>query len=319
MNNPFSKIWSYVKNLFNKGSFGIYITDGYVQVLELKNNKGVMSIVAMGKRVLPAGVVKNGQIVQEKLLAKEINTLLAEAKPSPVKAKSCAVAVPEAQSYAHIFYLPAEMKGAELKKNLDELVENTIPLPFFQVKYAYSASVIGKVQVASVVAVKREIIAQYYDVLKTQCGLTPFAFEPESLSLYRSLNVKFEADKGVILVDLNGETANCYAYWNGSVFDSSAVDQKAILGVVNSLMKSFANNAKRVVSAIYITGNVVGAKAVKAEIEKSLKIPVGVVEKYKGSPQVGAEGDVSEYRIVAGLALKRADSSNDRKINLLEK
>lgn len=299
-------------------TFGLNITDEYVQVLQLDSGGKVKGI---GERKIPVGTVVKGRLVQEKLLAKDIQTVI---KDSGVRGSNCVVALPESQVYEHIFYLPIEIKGEEFKKALDKLVEETIPMHFHEVKYDYKTTTHGKINVVATVAVKREIIAQYYEVIRTYADLTPVILEPASLSLLRNIPIEFAADKGTILLNIEKQSTEWFALWSKDVFDSSSVEKsdistgsKELIKDILNAQKSFESTTKRNITSILVSGSKAEADALVKQIAPTIKTPITVVEKLKLS-EVSVEGKTPEnFKIVAGLALAKADKDAG-KINLLK-
>jgi hypothetical protein len=167
--------------LFGK-PFGLSINDTAVQVIQLKEKR----VISGASKKLESGIVINGEIVKEEALAKVITQLLKTASPHPIKSRSCVMSLPESQSYEHVFKLPLALKNEALKNAIDKKVKEVIPIPFVELKYDFRATPKdANTQNIRVVAVRRIVIAQYYEVLKHFCKLKPLALEPESESLKR--------------------------------------------------------------------------------------------------------------------------------------
>lgn len=306
---------------------GIYVTDHYIQVMELKEEGGGISVNGVGERVIPQGTVKNGEVLLEKQLAVEIASLLPELKPHASEFKKCICAIPEGQVFEHIFYLSNELEGEEFKESLEKLIEETIPLPFYELQYSYSISLHGNVQVVFVAAVRRLIVAQYYQVLKTFAQLDPIIFEPESLSLLRNIPLDLSKDEGMVLVHLDGQRMNWFTVWSGNIFDSSSIKieefKKNPASFVNDISQSitaFETTTKRKIMNIYIAGDLEKAPELKQAIEINIpQISLSHVDKYKIA-LAPREGEfVSQFKIVSGLALKGLHLDQGPNINFLTK
>lgn len=319
-------MFDFFEKLVPDNAFGLYVTDKYIQALQLKKVEKKGQVAAIGQRNIPSGTVKNGEILEERTLAKEIQILLSTTKPSPIKSKKCIVAIPENQSFEHIFYLPASLKGDEFKEQLDKLVEGTIPLPFYEAKYDYSVSLHDKIQVVFVVAARRLIIAQYYEVLKKFCGLEPAIFEPESLSLLRNIPIKLGADNGTILIDIKGDKINWFSLWGTDIFDSCSVAKQEYENEPGTLIKSlqkavdsFKKMTARNIVNIVISGSRKDAKTLSESIKKVLNLPINVIDKCIVAPKLNEDADPDQFKIVSGLALKGMGIGVQIQINLLKK
>ncbi|MFH1012595.1 MAG: pilus assembly protein PilM, partial [Candidatus Peregrinibacteria bacterium] len=121
-------------NLFSGKPFGLSITDEAVRVVGLKGKGNQLILTAIGQKELPKGVVEQGVIADEKTLTACIKVLL---KETGIKQKKCIVALPESQSYEHVFYFQKELKDQPLKEAIDKKVEEVIPIPFEEIKYDY--------------------------------------------------------------------------------------------------------------------------------------------------------------------------------------
>jgi Tfp pilus assembly PilM family ATPase len=85
-------------NFIHGKPFGIHVTDTAVKVMQLEtgDSDAKQKISSIGETSLPVGMVENGEILQEKSLAKIISSLLPNTKPNQIEQKSCILALPEA-------------------------------------------------------------------------------------------------------------------------------------------------------------------------------------------------------------------------------
>lgn len=321
----------FLKNIWNKlipsRTFGLYLNDKYIQAIQLEGSAKAPIIKAVGQRNLIEGIIKNGEILQEKTLAKEIITLLSTIKPTPIVSKKCIVALPENQTFEHIFYLPADLKGVQFKTNLEKLIEENIPLPFYEVKYDYHTSIYGKVQVVSVVATRRVIIAQYYKTLKGFADLEPIILEPESLSLLRNIPLNLDTDAGTLLIDINDERITWFALWKENIFDSNSVSKQEYQAdptiLTNDLGKaiiSFKEATIRDIKSIVISGSQQESATLSKALQTAMPVvPITFVKDYKIIPKIGENIYPTQFKIAAGLALKGIGVDTKTQINLLKK
>ncbi len=320
----------FIKNIWNKlipsTAFGLYFNDDFIQVIQLKGDNKNPQVKSIGQKNLEKGIIKNGEILKEKILAKEIKTLLASIKPMPIKSKKCIVSIPENQTFQHIFYLPADLKGDEFKKSLEKLIEESIPLPFYEVKYDYHTSKYGNVQVVSVAATRRLIIAQYYETLKNFAKLNPIILEPESLSLLRNIPLNLDTDSGILLIDINDDKITWFSLWSEDIFDSNSISKQEyqtnptiLINDLNKTITSFKKTTKRDIKSIVILGNQQEATALSKSLQVSIKLPVTHLNNYKITPKIGENVYPIQFKITSGLALKGIGVDIKTQINLLKK
>lgn len=309
---------NFFKNLFSSAPFGLYVTDKYVQAALLKNGSKMPKVKAIGQRPLPEGTVKNGEILNEKVLAKEITALLSATKPHKIKGKKCILSFPESQIFEHIFFLPPALKGVEFGNKLKSLIEETIPIPSDELKYSLFSTTVSKTQVVYVATVKKTVLAQYEKVLKDLCKLRSLVFEPEALSLLRNIPVNFDVDKGIIVVDIQVDKFSWFTSWSEDIFDSSHIrkaEPPVLAHEIKKSMESFKKSSRRDVAQIIITGDKKEAATLVEPLKKALGIPVVFADKYK----VQAQGsDLTPFKVVIGSALKGVGKDIKTNLDLLD-
>lgn len=319
-------MFEFIKNIFGDKNkpFGLCINDTYVRVLQLDGDSQNIRLKACAERGLTAGVVSGGKVIQEQVLAAEIKALLAGAKPSAIDSRDCLFALPEGQSFEHVFYLPVELRGRELKERLDILVEETIPFPFDQIHFAYSVSLHGNVQVVSVVAAKKEAVDQYVRILKNLCGLNPLVFEPSFLSLLRNVPRSFGGDKGTLLINVGERRMEWFSFWDEDVFDANVLVLNefgdGFTMLIDDLKKSlelFVAKTGRSISSVLVAGDAAHVPSM-LEALKALGLPVEQLLNYRFLPVLQEPGAAQKFRVVAGLALKGLGVDIKTQINLLK-
>lgn len=284
---------------FLEKPFGLYITDEYIQAVQLAGNIKNLKIKTSIRKQLPAGIVVNGEVVDGKRLAGEINAL-------PIKTKKCFLSIPEKQIYEHIFLFPPSLPEKDIIPNLEKLISETIPTPINELKYDYSALLMGNALVVFVTAIKQVVLAKYNEVLKEYCKLQPIIFEPEYLSLLRNIPKDFNVDRSFLLVDINGDKTSWYILWGGYVFDSGTVMQE--LGVAT---KEFHEKTNHTIDEILFSGDTSKMSLVQQGIVSIINTPVTIIDKYR----VGTD----QYKTACGLALNGVGVKLNCEINFLKK
>ncbi len=305
-------------DLFKKHKLGLYITDNYVQAIQLRGVGGRINIKGVGHKDLQSGIVQNGEIIQDKLLAKNINALLETLK---LKSKQCAFAIPESQSYEHIFYIDSSVKNKEFISRLEKLISEYIPMPFNEIIYDYKITDYGKISAVFVVAANKNILTKYYNLLDKLCGLKPTVFEPESISLMRNIPLNFQKDTGVILIDVQSNDLRWYLIWKNYIFDCGLTERNNTSELVKNLNATsiaFNTTTKRQVNQVFVSGNKEEAYRIIEIINEGMKIKAEHITNYR----INLTGNVKfsdKYKIVSGLALHGLDSHGDNNINLVIK
>ncbi len=298
-------------SFFPQESFGLRITDQSITILQLEGKDQHLNIRASGEAKITPGTVKNGEIIKPKALSNLIKTLLVQSKPKPITGRNCYLSIPEAQCYEHIFYFPSNLPESKLREELDQKVAETIPLPFFEIKYDYSKTLCGNIFVVFVVAVRREVIAQYYEVAKKYSDLNPVGFEPESLSLKRNIPIDLGKDEGTILIHIKSKKTRWYLLWKETVFDSNDTSiEKDLATDLKRSTEAFSKSTKRKVSQIIISGPQKEANELMEALSKDVKLPISIIKNYKL--------DDANLKVVSGLALSEFEIEEGR-INLLKK
>ncbi|MFC1655332.1 type IV pilus biogenesis protein PilM [Patescibacteria group bacterium] len=306
---------------FKKRNLTLYCTDTYVQILVLKGKKRNMRVGAYGQRNLSSGIIKNGEIMQEKQLAIEIITLLSELN---IKDKNCLIALPKNHIFEHIIYMDSSLKKEAFTEKLEEEIKKIIPIPFQELKYTYSATTYGKAQAVYVVAIKKEIVAKYYEVLKSFCNLNPLVFESETSSLIRNVPIDLREDKGKILIEVLPNKTEWLILWKENIFDSNTIsktgDQDDIQIVTSDLLESiinFSNKTKRKISDIYLIGDKEKAAIIGNSLEQSVKLKPQYLSDFRINLKTKKENLSTKFKVIGGLALHEMNQKNS--LNLIPK
>lgn len=305
-----------ILDLFKKHKLGLYVTDNYVQVAQLAGTLGRINIRGVGHKDLSPGIVQNGEVVNDKQLAQNINALLEEQK---LKSKQCAFAIPESQSYEHIFYVDSSIKGGEFLKHLEKLISEYIPIPFSEITYNYRVTSYGKVRAVFVVAANKNVIIKYHNLLEKLCGLKPAIFEPESMSLMRNLPLDFKKDNGVILIDLHRNNLRWYLVWGNYVFDCNMADRTDISGLIKNLndtKNAFQTTTKRQIKQVFVSGNKEEVEPIVKTVTEEMKLDVKHIPNYRINLTQNVKS-ADKYKVVSGLALHGLGDGGGNKINLM--
>lgn len=218
-----------ILNIKLDGAFGIDISDGSIEVLELKLF-GNFRVATYGRVILEEGVTKNGEIIKAEVLKRKITETLSRAVPRKISTNRVVISLPESKIFIHHFELPlADERGwlrsifysrkKELKRRLSHLVEEEvrklIPYDMDSIYYDWQLlpappSIKEPRERVIFVGAPKDIVDKYVAVM-SELGLTLVALDIESTSLARTLLEK--EDFSQMIVDIGLRTSNV------SIFD----------------------------------------------------------------------------------------------------
>jgi Tfp pilus assembly PilM family ATPase len=307
----------FLRRILPGTKFGLYITDGFIQVVQFKGNIKKAEVKAIGHLVLEPGLVVNGEIIQPKIVAERIKTLLAGTKPFPIKDLKCYMSLPESQCYSVFFTLPANISRSEFKAKIEEEVKERIPVAYDEIKYNFSVHTIGKISIIYLVAAKKAVIAQYLEVTEGLNKLIPLVLEPESLSLLRDVNIQTkQPDEGVVLVDFAGEKISWFALLNGKIVDSNQTTKANFIEDLAASAVLFKEQTAHEIKNILISGE--NDSILAKNLKQKLGIQPQLIDKYISTYYFGKKDYQLQFKISAGLAVRALGVDMRTKINLLK-
>ena len=204
---------------------GIDISDFSIEVISLRRGVGKPRVSAYGRIKLPPGIVKNGKILKPTPLIENIEKLLKNAKPQPIKDRLCLLSLPESQIFTHVFRLPAGFDKDKIRKSILYEIERIIPLSLQESYFDFIITQKDKeTQEIFYAATYKSLVHQYIEVLR-EAGLIPVAFDLESASLARALIKKtiIEKNHGTLLVDIGARTTNVGVFVNENISGSLTI------------------------------------------------------------------------------------------------
>ncbi len=269
--------------LTRKPAFGLDISDHSIEVLQLKSTGKVENY---SRVLLESGVVKNGQAKNQEKLIQKIQEAI---KKAGIKNQEVIFSVPESQVFVHYF---------ENKENIKERARKTIP---WEEEKIYSEEKDGLY-----IAAPKIIVDEYLNILR-ECGLTPLAFETESLALARAL--KFENS---LVVDLGARITNL------SIFDeeetlkilaSVPTGGEKFTKVMAEKMETSFKEARKLIKEHGLKKKGRVADTLKKELQPVIKEIKNMISFYKG--------EVDRVFLVGGASLiPGVDAYFSQKLNL---
>ncbi|MFH0805068.1 MAG: type IV pilus assembly protein PilM [Patescibacteria group bacterium] len=172
---------------FTKHSIGLDISDTSVEALELSGVGRSRRVVAFSRNELAPGIVQGGRVVDSARLTSALATVVAAAKPGKFSTHDVVLALPESQTFTHIFQLPAVLTAASVGESVQYAAEETIPLPFDQTYHDYEVLSRGETVQQVLYVASSKVVVDGYCAAAAAAGLRIGAVEPASLSLARAL------------------------------------------------------------------------------------------------------------------------------------
>ncbi|MDO8560283.1 MAG: type IV pilus assembly protein PilM [bacterium] len=204
---------------------GIDLSDRSIEALQLKRALGKPVLAAYSRVLLPPGVVEDGRILQPAALVEHVRQLLQKARPEPIKEHLCVIALPESQVYSHVFALPAAFQAEQIRRAILLEAEHFMPIPLRESYLDFRPiGSRGEHLEVAFAATRRGLVHTYLEVFKS-AGLQPLAFEPESVSLGRSLVRRSLGDgsAATLIADVGMRTTNVHLVRQGVIIGSLTI------------------------------------------------------------------------------------------------
>jgi type IV pilus assembly protein PilM len=193
-------------------AFGLDISDFSLKIARLKRKGRNFELASFGEFSIPSGVIKEGEISDEKSLVKILKDSFLKALGEKIRTRNVIASLPEEKAFLQIIELPF-MKEEEIVRAIGYQIENYIPLPVEEVYW--DCSPVGPLKSHSekiyvlIAAMPKKIVDPYFSVLR-QAGLKPLAFEIESGAIARTLIPRQANKEQVLVIDL-GATKTGFA------------------------------------------------------------------------------------------------------------
>lgn len=118
-------------------AFGLDIGDRSIEIIELEK-VFKFSVVTYGRTELPEGIVDNGRILNQNVLAEKLKKLLKEAKPKRVSTNKVILSIPESQVFVQCFTVDSKLKSSALLSAITEKVSVSLPLNLDKTYWDYT-------------------------------------------------------------------------------------------------------------------------------------------------------------------------------------
>lgn len=197
-------------------TFGLDISDLSLKIIKLKRKRGVLNLASFGEEKIEPGIIKGGEIKDEKKLAEIIKESIKKVKGEKLKTKYVIASLPEEKAFLQVIQMP-RLPEEDLKSAVIYEAENYIPLPIEEV-YLDSEIVsppynhLNHLDVL-IACLPKKTVDPYLNSLKL-AGLSPVAFEVESSAIARALIKDQTTKRPILIIDL-GQTRTSFIIFAG--------------------------------------------------------------------------------------------------------
>lgn len=197
-------------------AIGIDLSDRVVRAVQIAGRKKNRKIRALSERQIPEGVLKEGEITEQKKLVSLITDLLEKPWVGKFSGSYVTLSLPERKTFLKLITIP-KAKGGDPTEVVRFEATNHIPMNLEEVYLDWTFIPKAKGQERDtrsvlVAAAPRSLVDSYL-ALFAQTKYTPVACELESLGLYRAVYPSL-ADRGASLVIDFGGTETLFMLAN---------------------------------------------------------------------------------------------------------
>lgn len=206
-------------------SFGLDISDLSLKIVKLKKRGRFLDLASLGQEKIKPGIIKEGEIKDEKKLAEIIKGAIKKVEGERLGTKYVVASLPEEKAFLQVIRMP-RLSEEDLKSAIIFEAENYIPLPIEQVYLDFQ--IIPRADQSSdridvlLAALPKKIIDPYINSIKL-AGLTPVAFEIESMAITRSLIKNQACPSPVLLIDLGATRTSFIIFSDCSLKFTSSI------------------------------------------------------------------------------------------------
>ncbi len=194
-------------------AFGLDIGDRSVEIVELEK-VFKFSIVTYGRTELPVGIVENGRILNQAVLAEKLKKLLKEVKPRKVSTNKVILSLPESQVYIKCFEVDSKLKAGNLSLAVTDNVSLTMPINIDKTFWDFVEKPLPdkNKKLIMFISVPKEVAGSYVRFCNS-IGLEVVSLCIESFSLARI--ILKSSNRQSLIVDIGARSTNL------SFFDSN--------------------------------------------------------------------------------------------------
>ena len=187
-------------------AFGLDISDGSIEIIELEK-VFKFSVVTYGRTELPEGVIEEGRIIDQNILAEKLKKLLKEAKPQKVSTNKVIISLPESQVFVKCFEVEARLKGSSLIGTITNKVSLSLPINIDKTYWDFIEKPLADKtkKLIMFVSVPKDVANSYVKFCNS-IGLEVVSLCTESLSLART--ILKSSNRQSLIIDIGSRSTN---------------------------------------------------------------------------------------------------------------
>jgi len=197
-------------------SFGLDISDLSLKIIKLKKRGNFFTLSSYGKEEIEPGLIKGGEIKDEKKLAEILRESIKKVRGKKLKTNYVVASLPEEKAFLQVIQMP-RLCQEDLKSAVIYEAENYIPTPIEEVYLDYQIvpPVYNHLDHFDILiaALPKKTIDPYLSSLKL-AGLEPKVLEIESLAIAQALIKDGITTQPILLIDL-GATRTSFIIFSG--------------------------------------------------------------------------------------------------------
>jgi len=197
-------------------SFGLDISDLSLKIVKLKKRGQFFELDSFLEEKIEPGIIKGGEIKDEKKLAEIIRESIKKVKGEKLKTNYVVASLPEEKAFLQVIQMP-KIPEEDLKSAVIYEAENYIPTPLEEVYLDYQIipPVYDHLDHLDILiaALPKKTVDPYLSALKL-AGLRPKVLEIESLAIARALIKNGITTQPILLIDL-GATRTSFIIFSG--------------------------------------------------------------------------------------------------------
>ncbi|MBU4375772.1 type IV pilus assembly protein PilM [Patescibacteria group bacterium] len=209
---------------FNNNStypIGLDISDLSLKFVQLNKIRNKITIQAMGKTSLPAGLIEGGEIKNKEEVAKKIKKLIANPQFGKISSGEIISCLPETKTFIKL--IEVERTPNPMREIISNEIEKHIPMPINEMYYDWQIiKTPDSKQSVLIGAAPQNIVSQYANLLK-EAKYSIVALEIEPISICRSLlaeeALKFEGafEKNYGIIDIGAKRTSMIIYSKNTI------------------------------------------------------------------------------------------------------
>lgn len=320
-------------NLYNPqfDYFGLDISTLSLKLIYFKKKKDKYKLASYGKKDIPNGIIKDGQITNQEKLASIIKSAIKEVNGESLRTKYVNCSLPEEKSFIRVLQMP-QMTKEELESAVQWEAEANIPLPIDKVYLNWqivSSSEKDKKMEVIIAASPKNLVDSYLETLE-KAGLFPVSMEMESIATIKSIIDQKKLGKTSMIIDIGATRTSLMIFANhaprfttnlsvfGQTFDEELMKKLQLkslkLAEKVKLEHGFEKKDKKVFSVMSLVGI-----ELKDQIEKRINFcqgELGLCQSMDDIILVGGGSQIKGIIPFLTIQLKRKVSLGDPWVNV---